>query len=119
MWVDQMPIVIFIVGCLVLAFLDLGKWISFLFIAILIGGIGFTALQEKEGVGFFKIFILPIIVIMAIGAFFTQCDGNRTSSDRSNGSWFKSNPCLEGAEFDNFGDGRGQWRNKDGKFCSQ
>ena len=69
---------------------------------------------------FLKTVLLPIISLVVLGIFVSQCEGGsgKTSSS-SNGGWWQTNSCGKGAKLDEFKDGRGQWRNPDGKFCSR
>jgi hypothetical protein len=69
---------------------------------------------------FLKTVLLPIILVVFLGIAVSQCEGGsgKTSSS-SNSGWWKTNSCGTGAKFDEFNDGRGQWRNPDGKFCSR
>jgi hypothetical protein len=98
----------------------MGEYIPFIFVAYLFIAMGVSALRAGEMGGFFKIFILPILAIMVIGFLFSQCSDGSKSKHNSKSFWGnKSNACSQGAWFDNFKDGRGQWRNSDGKFCSK
>ena len=69
---------------------------------------------------FIKTLILPIFLLVLLGMVLSQCEGS-PGKKRSfnNGGWLKSNSCGNGAKFDEFKDGTGQWRNPDGKFCSR
>ena len=69
---------------------------------------------------FIKITFVPLILIAFLGAALSQCDSGSNRKSSSNGSgWGQSNSCGKGSWFDEFSDGGGQWRNKDGKFCSR
>ena len=109
-----------IVVSVLLALTGNGKYISLLIPAFLIFGIFFESVREGEGKSFAKIFILPIALLFVLSLAVSQCSNDSSSSKyNSSGSWWKNNTCGKGAWFDEFSDGRGQWRNKDGKFCSR
>ena len=120
MWVSQMAFFIMILVCVVLALIGYGEIVPFLFAGFIIFGMAFGALRDGDGGSFVKVFILPVILICVIGFAASQCsDGKFSQSRNSGGSFWKSNSCGKGAWFDEFSDGRGQWRNLDGKFCSR
>ena len=79
-----------------------------------------TAAVKDNSLGLFlKVLLVPIILAGLLGLL-GQCS-NKTGSKNTGGSslWGKSNTCGKGSYFDEFSDGRGQWRSKDGKFCSR
>ena len=117
---NQLPFFIMILVCVALALTGYGEIVPFLFAGYLILFMVFSALRDQEGGSFIKIFILPIVLLCIIGFAASQCsDGQFSQSRNLGGSSWKSNSCGKGAWFDEFSDGRGRWRNLDGKFCSR
>ncbi len=113
---------IFIIIAVILSFIGYGKFVPFLFVAYLLLAMLFSSFVEGELGGFFKIFILPILILSIFGFILSQCSNSNNKSNKyENNSlpWWKTNTCGEGSWFDKFSDGRGQWRNPDGKFCSR
>ena len=115
-----MAFFLFIAVIPILAALGLGEYIGPLFVAYLFIGMGFLLIRDGEGKQFFRIFILPVLVIGALAFLMSQCDmDNKRGGSNKTGWWGNSNTCGKGSWFDKFDNGGGQWRNPDGKFCSR
>jgi len=114
-----MGFLILIIIIVIISLLGFGEIAPLLFVGYILLGILYSALIEGELGGFFKIFVAPILLLLVVGFFFSQCSNPNIKRSNTGSSWWKSNTCTQGSWFDKFSDGRGQWRNPDGKFCSK